>query len=148
MSSFVYNTAKAELMKGDLHLDSDTLKVCLMGTGYTPDPDHDYMDDINADELSGTGYTAGHGNSGRKAVASAAVAVDDTNNRATFDLADITWSSIDAGTAKGAVIIRQGTSDDTDALLIAWIDTGGFPIVTNTGDLTITWNAVGGLTLS
>ena len=43
---------------------------------------------------------------------------------------------------------REGTSDDTDAVLIAYIDSGGFPVVTNGGDLTIAWNAEGILQLT
>jgi len=154
MASLVYNEAKRKLLDGTLDLTTDTIIVMLVTASYVANVDHDFVDEAGANdpidhELTGTGYTAGHGNSGRKTLAAKAFSTDDANDRGEFDdTADITWTAITAGTAAAAIIHRVGTADDTTALLIAYIDTGGFPVVTNGGDFTIQWNAEGILQLA
>ena len=148
MAALVYNRAKKEIMDGTIDLLTDTLKIMLVTSSYVADTDHDFVDEAGANdpidhELSGSGYTAGFGGSGRKTLSSNAVSEDDANDRAEFDdTADITWTAINAGTAAAAILYKHNTSD-TDSVLIAYIDTGGFPVVTNGGDLTIQWNAEG-----
>ncbi len=148
MASLVYNRAKKEIMDGTIDLLTDTLKIMLVTSSYVANADHDFVDEAGANdpidhELSGTGYTAGFGGSGRKTLSSKTATEDDANDRAEFDDgADITWTAIDAGTAAAAILYKHNTAD-TDSVLIAYIDTGGFPVVTNGGDLTIQWNAEG-----
>jgi hypothetical protein len=100
------------------------------------------MDDAGADdfidgELSGTGYTAGGDN-----LTTATVAYDAGNDRVEFDADNAAWTAIDAGTAAQATVLKD-TAVDTTSPVICHVDSGGFPIVTNGGDLTITWNAEG-----
>lgn len=131
-------------MDGTIDLGADTIQVMLVTSSYTPNADHDFIDlggsDAVSAELSGSGYS-------RKTLASKSISEDDTNDRAEFDAADVTWSSIDAGTAAAAVVFKS-TGVDTTSVIIAYIDTGGFPITTNGGDLTVTWNAEGIIQLS
>lgn len=147
--SLVYNEAKRRFLDGTLDLTSDTIRIMLVTSAYVADVDDVFVDDGGAndaidEELTGTGYVAGHGNAGRLTLANKAFDTDDANDRGEFDnTADATWTGIDAGTAAGVIVHRVGASDDTDALLIAYINTGGFPAVTNGGDLTIQWNAEG-----
>lgn len=154
MASLVYNEAKRKFLDGTLDLTSDTIKVMLVTSSYVANADHLYVDEAGANdpidhELTGTGYVAGHGNSGRKTLANKSFSTDTANDRGEFDnTVDTVWSSINAGTAAAAIIHREGTTDDTDALLIAYIDSGGFPVVTNGGDLTVAWNAEGILQIS
>jgi len=148
-----YNRGKKQDLSGEIDLTNDTIKVMLVGTGYTFNADHATVDDGSANdpqshELSGTGYAGGYSGSGRKTLASKAFAQDDANDRGEFDAADLTWAGINAGTAKAAIVFKNGAADDTTSQLIAYIDTGGFPIATNGGDLTIQWNAEGILHLS
>ncbi len=122
----------------------------LVGSTYTADADHDYVNPSTyLQELSGTGYTGGYEGSGRKSLASKTIVEDDANDRAEFNAAPVTWSSINAGTAQAAVMIRErAATGDTMSELIAYIDSGGFPVVTNGGDLTFTPNAEGILQLA
>lgn len=142
--SLVYNLFKKLQADGSINLSSDTLKAMLVGSTYTANADHDYVNpSVYQTELSGTGYAGGYGGSGRKTIASKTFTEDDTNDRANFNATATTWTAINAGTAAAVVIIREraGTGD-TMSELIAYIDTGGFPVVTNGGDLTITWNDI------
>lgn len=144
MASLVFNRAKKEIADGTIDLLSDTLKIMLVDSGYSPDADDEFVNDgAAANELSGTGYASGFAGAGRKTIGNKSIAADDANDRAEFDSTDDqTWSSIDAGTAAAMVLYKHNTSD-ADSVVIAYIDTGGFPVVTNGGDLTIQWNAEG-----
>jgi len=148
MANAMYTRGISKIMDGTLNLDTATLKVMLVDSGYTFDKDHDFISSgagtPGGEELSGTGYTAGFGGAGRKTIANTAVAIDDTNNRAELDGDDVAWTAINAGTAAAAIIVVEVTND-TDSYLVAYIDTASpaFPIVTNGGDVTIQWNAEG-----
>lgn len=155
MADFVYNTGSGDLWDTlqPIDLIVDTIRVMLCTSSYVADRDNDLVDEAGANdpidhELSGTGYVAGHGNAGRKTLASKTITVDKANDRVEFDAADVVWSGINAGTASQALVHSEGAADDTTARLLAHIDTGGFPIVTNGGDLTIQWNAEGIMQLS
>jgi hypothetical protein len=141
MANFIYNNAAFKIMDGTLNLSSDTLKVMLLESGYTPDRDHDFVDAASGSEAAGTGYTGGFGGAGRKTVASKTFNVDDTNDRGEMDCADITWTGLDLGTIVAAVIIKEITNDAA-SLLVGYIDSG-FPKVTNGGDITLQINAEG-----
>lgn len=147
MASVLFNLGKKELLDGTIDLGANTIKAMLVTSSYVPNADNDFVDDGGANdpidhELSGTGYAAGFAGSGRKTLGSIAITEVDGSDRAEFDAANLTWAGIDAGTAAGIIIYRHLTSDLLSTL-IAFIDTGGFPVVTNGGDLTITWNAAG-----
>lgn len=144
MVDFVFNRFKFGLGQEDFNLAeaNDDLQVSLHTSTYTAnqDTDLDFADVSN--ELSGTGYTAGGAD-----LASQTWTQDDTDNEAVLDAADTAWTGIDAGTASQA-ILYQNTGTAGTSLLIAHIDTGGFPVVTNGGDLTIQWNAEGILNIT
>lgn len=137
MANIVYNKGLEQIANGAFGLLTSTVKVALVTSGYTPNKDDDFFSTPQASELSGTGYTAGGETLGTKAVN-----LDDANDRIEFDTANVTWSAINAGTAAGAVIYFDSGVASTSPL-IAYIDQGGFPVVTNGGDLTISWNAEG-----
>lgn len=147
MADFHYNQAAADVYDGSLDMLVDTIKVGLSTSTHVPIRDDDFIDEVGADdfvdgELSGSGYVSGFGNSGRLTLASKAIVVDKPNNRAEFDAADVTWTGISAGTAAQATLLKEITND-LASITIANIDSGGFPIVTNGGDLTVQWNAEG-----
>ncbi len=156
MASFMYNLAAKELADGSLDFIGDTIKVMLVTSSYVADKDDDYVDESGPNdpidhELTGTGYTAGWGGAGRLTltIAGGQITEDDANDRAEIDsTTNPTWTGISAGTAAAVILIREGGANDTDSLLICYIDTGGFPVVTGGGDLTINWNAEGIIQLS
>lgn len=135
MANSGYNIAAKKFIDGTLNWASADLRLLLVDAGYTFDKDHDFVDDVVADELSGTGYV-------RKTLAGEATSLDNVNDRAEGDADDVSWTGINAGTAKAAIIYVQVTND-ADSYLVCYIDTGGFPITTNGGDLTVQFNAEG-----
>jgi len=146
MASLVFNVGKTVIADGTVDLLTDVLRVMLVDSTYVPDADDAHIgiaSGARAAELSGSGYVADG-----ELLSNRAVNQDDGNDRAEFDdTADMTWTGIDAGTAAAAVIYLDSGTDST-SWPICYIDTGGFPVVTNGGDLTIQWNAEGILQLA
>ena len=141
----VYNHAKKMIADGSLNLLTDTIKVMLVGPSYVPNPDDDFVMASGAGdaEINGQGYEAGWGKTGRKTLMNKIITEDDANDRVVFDADDVLWTAINAGTVQAAILIREGASSDSTSVLVAYIDQGGFPIVTNGGDLTIQWSMNG-----
>lgn len=149
MASLVYNIAKKEVMDGTLNLNTDTLKVMLVNATYTPNADDDVVDAGGANdavdaEIAATNYVGGWGGSGRKTLSNKVFQEDDANDRAELHADNITWTALGGAqndTIVGAVIVKEGVSDDTTSRLIAYIDLAD--TTTNGGDFTIQWNAEG-----
>jgi hypothetical protein len=148
MASGWFNRGKKEILDGTIDLVAHTMKVMLVTSSYTFSPDDDFVDNGGANdpidhELTGTGYTAGFGGSGRKTLANKTFSTDDTGDRGEFDADDFTWTGINAGVIRAMIIYRHNTAD-TDSVMLAYIDNpSAFPLTTNGGDVTITWNAEG-----
>ncbi len=154
MVDFLYNRGSADVWDTlqPVDLIVDVIRVMLCTSSYVADRDDDLVDaggvnDPIDHELSGANYVAGHGNSGRRTLASKTITVDKPNNRTEFDAADVVWTSINAGTASQALVHSEGVADDTTARLLAHIDSGGFPGVTVGSDLTLQWDPEGILQL-
>ncbi len=135
MASGIYNRLKANLMKKDIDLEVDTIKVMLLSSSHAFNPDHNLVSQISANEISGTGYTAGGA-----ALANKAVTQDDTNDKAKWDADDVSWPDSTI-TARFAVLY------DVNNNLIACIDFGEDKSSAN-GEFKIQWHADGIITLS
>lgn len=148
MASILFNKAKEEILSGTIDLNADTLKLMLVNSTYTPDPDTLVVDaagasDIIDAEISVTGYTGGWGGAGRKTLTNKSFSNDSGTDRAIFDsTVDYTWSALGAGaTIVAAVLIKEGGSDDTTSRPIVYIDTND--VSTNGGDITLQLDANG-----
>ena len=140
MASLVYNDFKESIMNGSIDLDSDTIKIALVSSSYTPDKDaHDFFDDVT-NEVSGTGYTAGGATLANKAVTQ-----DNTNDLAKWDADDPSWSSSTI-TARGAVIYKSTGTAGTSRL-ICYIDFGQ-DYTSSNGTFSIVFHANGILTIA
>lgn len=140
MADVIYNSFKAKIMDGSIDLDTDTIKVALVTSTYTPNQDtHDFFDDIT-NEVVGTGYTAGGAT-----LASKTVTADTTDNEGVFDAADVTWSTSTI-TARGAVIYKSTGTAGTSAL-ICYLDFTTDQS-SSAADFIIAWNAEGILNLA
>lgn len=139
MADVVYNGFKKHIMDGTIDLDTDTIKVALVTSSYTPDVDnHVYWSDVT-NEVTGTGYTAGGAT-----LANPSVTQDNTNDKGVFDADDVTWSSSTI-TARGAVLYKDTGSASTSPL-ICYFDFGSDKSSSN-GDFTIQWSADGIISL-
>jgi hypothetical protein len=137
MASKVYgNTLKAAFNK-EIDWDTDTIKVMLLTSAYTPNQDsHDYLDDVVANEVSGTGYTAGGAT-----LASKTNTYDASTNTVKFDAADVTWSSSTI-TARYAVVYSDAGGSNATKALIAYFDFTTDRASSN-GDFVVRWGTDG-----
>jgi hypothetical protein len=138
MADVVFDNFKKNIMNGNIDLDTNTIKVALVTSSYTPtQATHEFFNQVT-NEVSGTGYTAGGAT-----LASAAVSASE--GKGVFDANDVTWANSTI-TARGAVIYKD-TGASTTSPIIAYIDFGSDK-VSSGGDFKITWNASGILTLT
>lgn len=137
MASQFYNAGKKNLINGLIDLDTDTIRVALLTSAYTPDIDaHDFFNDVSANESSGTGYTAGGA-----ALANKTVTQDNTNDRAVFDADDVSWASSTIANARYAAIYED-TGVAATSPLICYVDL----LITRSSSadtFKIEWNASG-----
>lgn len=115
----------------------DTIKLAIVTASYTPDQAaHDFFNDVNANEVSGTNYSAGGIALASKTLVLAAGVV-------TFDAADVTILQHAAGFSNGRYgILYKDTGNAATSILIAYAD-----FTTNkgnvSGDLVLQMDAAG-----
>lgn len=143
MSTLRTNYGATLILNSGINLLTDTIKVALLSGAYTPSKTDKFMSAATAAELSGTGYVAGFGGSGRQALASKTVTQDDTNNLAVFTGATVTWTAINAGTVSYVALLKEITSDAASPLLAVIAISPAF--TTNGADYSVAWDAVQGI---
>jgi hypothetical protein len=125
---------------GSVDLDTDTIKLILLTSSYTPTQGtHDFRDDLGANEASGgTGYPAGGFTLASKTLAVATLTVN-------WDAADISQAITGGPFAfrYGAYYKARGGAASADEL-IGYVDFGAQSVtdatinITQTNQLTIT----------
>ncbi len=120
MATELSNHFKYQIAQALIDLDSDTLKLALMASGFTFNKDtHATWSDCSTSELSaGNGYT-----SGGASLTGASMTEDDTNDRMEVTYDDVTWTASggDIGPTPGAILYDDTVSDKT---VIGYIDFG------------------------
>lgn len=119
-ASVFYHQAFVEAFTADLDLVGGVTRMMLLtGATTTPDnPDHEFVDDISADEASDGSYA-------RETLTTPAMADDDANNRAEWDFDDVVFGGLDNETVTAAAAYLQTGGNDaspSDDILIALWD--------------------------
>jgi hypothetical protein len=131
--SVFYNNGKGELFKANIDLESDIINLAFMATSYTPDIDaHGYWSDISSSLASGTSV---------QTLGSKTVTVDNTNNRAEFDAANVSIAGVTAETDK--FVLYKNTGVAATSQLICCIDIAEGTLRPIGGTLGINFNAEG-----
>jgi len=120
-----YGNGLLNIAKGNIDLDTDTFKMLLTTSTYTPDQDaHDFRDDVT-NEVTGTGYTAGGAT-----LTGISVTYDSGTNQVRISWTDPTWPTSTI-TARTAVIYKsRGGASSADELVAYCTESGD---VTSTG---------------
>ena len=138
----VFEEFAVDIGKGVHDFTSDSLKLALIDDTLAPTAADatPTWSDYSANEVSGTGYTAGGATlSGVTYTEADGVAtLDDTGN--------VTWSQNGAGPTDAyyAVLYNDDAASDQ---AICFIDLDG-PVSLQDGDISVTWNASGILTVT
>ena len=143
----IFTEATRALLAGELDLNADDIRLMLLMTNTSVD-DGGGQEDVTTvggfttlDEFDGTGYTQ---NVGGQTLDNEAVAADNANDRGEFAADAETFAALGNGTRQiaGGLVIKWIT-DQASSMPIIFIDTGGFPLNPNGGDLVFQWNAEG-----
>jgi hypothetical protein len=107
-----YGNGLLKCVNGNIDLDTDTFKIMLTTSSYTPNQDtHDFRDDVT-NEVSGTGYTPGGAT-----LSGVSLSYDSGTNEVRLAWTDPTWTSATI-TARTAVIYKaRGGAASADELL-------------------------------
>ena len=131
----MYGNALLKALNKEVNYITDTIKVMLCTSAYTPDQDaHIYKSSITG-EVTGTGYTAGGATLTNKTMT-----YDGATNTIKLDADDVVWASSTI-TARYAVIYDDTGTDSTSTLL-GYIDFSEDKI-SSAGNFTITWDTAG-----
>jgi len=131
MANGMYNIAKQHLGDGILDWDTQTFKVALL-TGHTFNVNNtSFTADIQPNEVTGTGYTAGGAS-----MTNSAPTIDTVNNWAVYDATDVTWV---ASTISATAAVVYEVSTDYP---ICFIDFGSAQS-SSASNFIISWSADG-----
>lgn len=129
MASLIYNSCIDDTAKGSIDFDTDTFKMMLVTSSYTPAKTHAKRSDVT-NEVSGTGYTAG-GNA-----AAATVTKDNVNNRVDITFAITSWTSSTITARAGVIYKSRGGASSADEL-VGYVDFGS-DISSTSGTFSVT----------
>lgn len=134
---FLYGPALEAVADGVIDLDTDAFRMILVGTGYTPNQSTDALySDVSANEISGTGYTAG-GKLITQSVTRSGLIV-------TFDCDNQSWASSTLTNVAYAALVRDANGDGSlaagDLLLCAAELEAGGSLSTVNGTLAVNIN--------
>lgn len=139
----MYGSFLVKALNKEIDWDTDTIKVALLTSAYTPNQDaHVYWSDVNANEVSGTGYTAGGATLTSKTPLTFPGAVyNTTTNKVVLDAADVTWATSTI-TARYGIIYDDSPATAATKPLLGYVDFATDQS-SSSGNFTITWNASG-----
>lgn len=126
MSNTLYDHARELFATGKIDWTSDSFKVYLVSSGYTPaTSSHTMLSDVSSSAR----------------IAGPVALSSNTAAAGACDAADITFSSV-SGSVVTYIILYKDTGTESTSPLIAIIDTAtGLPITPNGGDIIITWDS-------
>lgn len=128
MANFWYRSARTAIMKGDVDLENDDIRVVLVTASHTPDKNaHDFLDDISAGHRVATSA-----NLSSKAVAAAV-----------FDAADYTFTSLSGSAVKYIILYKHTGVESTSQLLLCISEGSNLPLTPDGTNYTIAWAAAG-----
>lgn len=132
----LYGKVFIALFNAEIDFGSDTIKVALTTSSYTPDQDaHDYFNDVT-NEITGTGYSAGG-----QALSGKTITYTGVTNKFVLDCDDPSWPTSTI-TARNAVFYDATPGSDATRALIGY-QASSLDVVTSSGTLDLVINASG-----
>jgi len=141
-TSTAYNLARKAFEEAGINFTSDTIKLSLHTSSYTPSQTHQYFSDVSASEVSttNTGYTAGGATLGTKSLVA-------NGNTYPARSAAVQWTAGSAGLTARYAILRKDTGTASSSPVIAYILLDSAPadvVATSGGTFTVTPDATNG----
>ena len=123
MANKFYPKGAEKVLNGAVNFSTANISVALVANAYTYSDAHEYLSDLGA------------------TVGTAQPLASKVTTGGVFDADDVTFTAVSAGDTIEAVVLYKDTGVAGTSPLIAYIDTiTGFPLATNGGDITISWD--------
>ena len=111
----VHGPGQAALTTADIDWGGSSIYVALFSSSWTPNPDtDDFLNDIVANEVTGTNWAANG-----QALGSMAVNVDTTNNEVEVRSADVSVATVTLTGGKNFALINRTPGSDATRHIIA-----------------------------
>lgn len=124
----LYNSVAELIADGTINLDSDTFKIALLDSGYTPSAAHDEYADVSGDEIAnGAGYTTGGGTL-------TGVTWGQTGGVATFDSDNFVWTASGGSISARYAVIYDDTSSGDKLIGYYLLDTAPADVTATDGN--------------
>lgn len=136
----LYGKYHLNAAKSLINIPSDTIKVMLTTSTYSPDQDNHEFKSSVTNEVSGTGYTAGGAT-----LANKTLTYDAATNTVKFDADDVSWSSSTI-TARTYVIYKDTGTASTSPLIAYGSESAD--VSTTNGTFSLVWDATGIVTIA
>lgn len=125
VSAKVYASLAATVGNKEVNFTSDTFKIMLCTSSYTPNQGTDKYKSAVTNEITGTGYTAGGATLG-------SVTWTGSGNVWSFGCANVSWNAAGGAiTARYAVVYDSTPSTDATRPVVCYIDFGADTTATN-----------------
>lgn len=122
----------SKLFNKEVDYEADTIKLMLLTSSATPNVDvHVYIEDLEGNEVGGTGYTAGG-----STLTGKTVSYSESTDTTTFDADDVVWSS-------STITARYCVLYDSDSSVILGYADFGVDKSTLGDDFTVTFSSSG-----
>ena len=128
MASLIYNSCLNDMATGAIDFDTDTFKIMLVTSSYTPNKDTHTKRSNVTNEITGTGYSSGG------TTTTVTVTNDTANDRIDIDFSDVSWTS--ATLTAAAAVIYKSTGTAASDNLVAYLDFAG-NVISTTGTFTV-----------
>ncbi len=135
-----YNHLMLCLLRGTIVAATDTLKLMLVSSAYTPDAEHTQIADVSAHEISGTNYTAG-------GKALSGVTASRSGASAKLDADELTFATLTA-TFRYGVLYADVTRGGLTGPLVGYFALDSADVVVSARDYPVVWDAAGLLPLT
>ena len=135
-----YNHLMLCLLRGTIVPATDTLKLMLVSSAYTPDAEHTQIAQVSGHEIAGTNYTAG-------GQALSGVTTSRSGASAKLDADDLTFAALTA-TFRYGVLYADVTRGGLTGPLIGCFALDSADVVVSGQNYPMIWDAAGVLPLS
>jgi hypothetical protein len=127
MANILYDLGRQAFLEGDIDYITDTIKVALVRSTYTPNvATHQYYSDLTP---------------GTHVVGTPQTLTSKSSTAGVANASSVTFSSVTGGSTVSYLVLYKDTGVNSTSPLIALIDTAtGLPVSTNGGDITISWD--------
>lgn len=136
--TMIFNPALFTILNNSFNINAGTFNLMLVTSAFTVSSttrDFQFRTSVTANEVSGTGYTAG----GSAVTVAVANGVPTTLNRTTVTFGSVSWPSSTI-TARGGIVYKVVGSAATDNLL-CYVSFGGADVVSSGGTFQVTFSA-------